>query len=152
VTAYQELVLRTPLSGMVPDNEQNHGLSALELARSSNPEDAAELQWRIASPVSAFLLVLLAIPLSQISPRWGQYTKLFIAISLFLAYGQLLGIVKKWVANGVWPVLPGTWVVHAMCLATALLLLAVPRVAELGAQRWGTGAKVSPDVGSTGAR
>jgi len=136
ITAYEELVIRTPLESTAPESSQNHHLSAAELARSANPEDAAELQWRIASPVSAFLLVLLAIPLSRISPRRGQYTKLFVAIALYLAYGQLLGITKKWVANGVWPPLPGTWIVHLLCLIIALTLLAVPRLADIRLQRW----------------
>src|SRR5215468_7676058 len=136
ITAYEELVIRTPLESTAPESSQNHHLSAAELARSANPEDAAELQWRIASPVSAFLLVLLAIPLSRISPRRGQYTKLFVAIALYLAYGQLLGITKKWVANGVWPPLPGTWIVHLLCLVIALTLLAVPRLGDIRLQRW----------------
>jgi lipopolysaccharide export system permease protein len=152
MTAYDELVIRTPLAEPIPEDRQNHGLSALELARSSDPENAAELQWRIASPVAAFLLVLLAIPLSQIGPRWGYYTKLLVAIGLYLAYGQLLAMVKKWVANGVWPTIPGTWLVHALCLATALVLLLVPRLLQRGAQGWGAATNVAPSVGSTGAR
>jgi lipopolysaccharide export system permease protein len=123
ITRYEELLIRTPLTMAVAGTTQDHSLSALELARSSDPEDAAELQWRIASPVAAFLLVLLAIPLSQISPRRGQYARLFIAMLFYLGYAQLLGMVKKWVANGVWPTLPGTWAVHALCLATVLFLL-----------------------------
>jgi lipopolysaccharide export system permease protein len=152
MTTYQELVIRTPLAGRFAEGGQNHALSALELARSSNPEDAAELQWRIASPVSALLLVLLAIPLSQIDPRWGQYTKLFSAIGLYLAYGELLGMVKKWVANGVWPVLPGTWAVHALCLATTLVLLWAPRFGPLGIPRRSTSPNIAPHAGPQGAR
>lgn len=151
ITAYERLVVRTPLESGAPTTEQNHGLSALELARSTNPEDAAELQWRIASPMSALLLMLLAIPLSQIGPRWGQYTKLFVAIGLYLSYGQLLGVVKKWVANGVWPTVPGTWAVHALCLAIALLLLVAPPLADLRG-RWSAGPRFSPGAGSSGAR
>ncbi|MBX3024839.1 LPS export ABC transporter permease LptF [bacterium] len=144
ITAYETLTIRTPLAGGLSEGEQNHALSALELARSPNPEDAAELQWRLASPVSTVLLLLLVIPLSQIPTRWGAYTKLFVALGLYLAYGQLLAMVKKWVANGVWPVLPGTWLVHAVCLSIALALLAAPRLASAGAQRW--------HAGSAGAR
>jgi lipopolysaccharide export system permease protein len=129
ITQYEELVIRTPLAGAVPGTVQDHSLSAVALARSSDPEDAAELQWRIASPVSALLLVLLAIPLSRISPRRGQYARLFIAMLFYLGYSQLLGMVKKWVANGVWPTLPGTWAVHALCLATVLILLLGHRLA-----------------------
>jgi len=149
ITRYEELVIRTPLAD-APEKSQDHGLSALALARSSDPEDAAELQWRIASPVSAFLLVLLAIPISQISPRRGQYARLFVAIVLYVAYSQLLGTVKKWVANGVWPTLPGTWAVHALCLAIALALLAAHRLADLHQPRWSAvrrvlGAKTGPE-------
>ena len=71
---------------------------------------------------------------------------------VYLAYGQLLGIVKKWVANGVWPSLPGTWVVHALCLATALVLLLAPRLRRLGVPRGSVGASWSPSAGSPGAR
>ena len=152
ITAYEKLVVRTPLEGTPPAAEQDHSLSAVELARSTNPEDAAELQWLIASPLSALLLMLLAIPLSRIGPRWGQYTKLFVAIGLYLAYGQLLGVVKKWVANGVWPTLPGTFAVHALCLAMALALLAAPALADLRLRRGGTGTPLSAHVGSPGAR
>jgi len=152
ITAYQELVIRTPLDSSAPESAQIHRLSAVELARSSDPEDAAELQWRIASPVSAFLLVLLAIPLSRISPRRGQYTKLFVAIGLYLAYGQLLGITKKWVANGVWPTLPGTWVVHVLCLMTALALLAAPGLAEMRPPRWSAVGRVPRGARSPGVR
>jgi len=134
VTRYEQLVIRTPLEETFP--EQDHSLSALALARSSDPEDAAELQWRIASPVSALLLVLLAIPISRINPRRAQYARLFVAIVLYVGYSQMLGTVKKWVANGVWPTLPGTWIVHALCLATALALLAAHHLADGGAERW----------------
>ncbi len=151
ITQYESLVVRTPLEAGATATEQNHGLSALELAQSANTEDAAELQWRIASPISALLLALLAIPLSRIGPRWGQYTRLFVAIGLYLTYGQLLGVVKKWVANGVWPTVPGTWAVHALCLAIALVLLAAQPLANLRVRRWNA-APWSPHAGSSGAR
>jgi lipopolysaccharide export system permease protein len=154
VTRYEELVIRTPLAEPAPEGGQNHSLSALELARSPDPEDAAELQWRIASPVSALLLILLAIPLTRIGPAHGSYARLLVAIVLYLGYSQLLGTVKKWVANGVWPPLPGTWVVHALCLVTAvLLLLAVRRFADdrpwlLGALAgWPPRARSGPELG-----
>jgi lipopolysaccharide export system permease protein len=152
ITQYEELVIRAPLAGAVPDTAQDHSLSALALARSSDPEDAAELQWRIASPVSAFLLVLLAIPLSRISPRRGQYARLFVAMLFYLGYSQLLGMVKKWVANGVWPTLPGTWAVHALCLATVLILLLAHRPAGLwplrssAPTRWSPRARSGPEL------
>jgi len=136
ITHYEELTIRTPLEAVTPGSTQDHSLSALALARSADPEDAAELQWRLASPVSMFLLGLLAIALSRFSPGTGRYTTLFVAVLLYLAYSQLLGTVKKWVANGLCSPWPGTWAVHALCLATAVLLLAANRPDDLGLRRW----------------
>jgi hypothetical protein len=52
--------------------------------------------------------------------------------------------VKKWVANGVWPTLPGTWAVHALCLLTALALLMIPRLADGAPLRWSGGSGMFP--------
>ena len=101
--------------------------------------------------MSAFLLVLLAIPLSRISPRRGQYVRLFIAMLFYLGYSQLLSMVKKWVANGIWPSVPGTWAVHALCLATVLILLLAHRLAGFwppssSTARWYSRARSGPEL------
>src|SRR5262249_50791119 len=120
ITQYEKLTIRTPLDATTPGSTQDHSLSAAALARSSNPEDWAELQCGLAAPTSSFLLGLLAIALSRISPDQGRYIRLFIAVLLYLVYSQLLSTVKKWVANGVWPPFPGTWMVHGLCLAAVV--------------------------------
>jgi lipopolysaccharide export system permease protein len=51
--------------------------------RLDEAEVRAELGWRLALPWSVFLAAVLAIPLSQVSPRQGRYIKLFPAIILF---------------------------------------------------------------------
>lgn len=105
--------------------------STLALLRSDAPADIAELQWRLAMPVSALLLVLIALPLSRVDPYRGKYAKLFAAILLYMAYRHLLGAAKDWVAHGTLPPFPGIWGVHALCLAGILAgFAAVP------AARW----------------
>src|SRR5262249_5736391 len=75
ITQYQELVIRTPLDMAMAERPQDSAASMMMLFHSSDREDIAELQWRIASPVSVLCLVLLAIALSQI--HLGQrYAKL----------------------------------------------------------------------------
>ncbi len=54
------------------------------------PANASELQWRIAIPISAFLLALLAIPLSQVQPRQSRFSVLFPAILIYVVYMNLL--------------------------------------------------------------
>jgi lipopolysaccharide export system permease protein len=41
---------------------------------SDQPADQAELQWRLSAPIGAFLLILLALPLSHTSKHGGRFT------------------------------------------------------------------------------
>lgn len=93
------------------------------LLGSSDLEDQAELQWRIAAPVSVLLLALLAIPLAHTSPRGGRYGKLVVGILLYLAYSNLLALGQSWISKGYLPAALGLWWVHALVTALALVLI-----------------------------
>lgn len=125
ITAYGELTIRTPLGGDAPLLEREETRSAAALAASADPKDAAELQWRIANAVSVLLLALLAIPLSHTNPRQGKYARLFVAILLYVAYRSLLNAARHWIEDGWLPFFPGLWIVHALCLAVAVVLFAI---------------------------
>lgn len=94
------------------------------LIASGAAEDRAELEWRLAAPISVFILALLAVPLSHIDPRQGRYAKIVYGILAYLAYTQLLGLGQSWMAKGKVPVYVGLWWVHALMLGVALLLIA----------------------------
>ena len=96
----------------------------LELIASGSREDRAELAWRIAAPVSVFILGLLAVPLSHVGPRQGRYGKLVAGIVIYLVYAQLMGVGQSWIAKGRTPDWLGLWWVHAIVLCVALLLTA----------------------------
>lgn len=95
-----------------------------DLWASDDPEDQAELAWRIAAPVSVLVLGLLAVPLSHLRPRQGRYGKLVIGIVLYLLYSNLLGLGQAWIAKGQVPAALGLWWVHALFIAGALALFA----------------------------
>jgi len=61
------------------------------------PQNAAELQWRLSIPLSALILSLLAIPLSQVRPRYGRYSQLFPAILIYIVYVNLLFVARNWI-------------------------------------------------------
>lgn len=84
----------------------------------------AELNTRLAVPVSALLLALLALPLSYTSPRQGRYGKLFLAILVYVVYANILVMAETWLARGVLPLALGMWWVHAGVLALWLVLQA----------------------------
>jgi lipopolysaccharide export system permease protein len=123
ITQYDELVLRTARAAEDDEPEEKARPSAALFA-SEDPTDIAELQWRMAMPISTVLLLLLAIPLGRVEPRAGRYGRLLLAIGLYVAYRQALGTTKIWVEEETLAPFPGVWMAHAACAACVVLLLA----------------------------
>ncbi len=97
------------------------------LYRSAWPPEQAELQWRLAMPVAAFLLGLLAVPLARSNPRQGRYSKLFAGIMLYIIYYNLLTLGRSWISREqVHPWL-GLWWVHLVVLAVIVVLVVKSR-------------------------
>ncbi len=119
VTEFERLTMRRPVAPVEEDLRQR-SLSARALVAARNPAALAELQWRIAMPVSAVLLCLLAVPLGRSDPRGGRAARVFLAAILYVTYRALLGTAKSWVADGLVPPAAGLWPVHGACLLTAL--------------------------------
>lgn len=134
VTRYETLTLRGQIPRPEPDLGPERTLSIGALLRSDDLEARAELQWRSAMPISALLLSLLAIPLARTEPRRGRYANALPALLLYIGYRSLLSTAKSWVSDGILPVLPGLWLVHAGCLAIVLLLLWRPSL--MPSWRW----------------
>ena len=106
------------------DGERPVGTKTLaELAGSPDPADRAELQWRISSPLSLFILALLAVPLSRSRPREGRYARIGIGILIYITYLNLLSIARAWVERDVAPEWLGVWWVHLALGALGLVLL-----------------------------
>ncbi len=94
----------------------------LELLRINNPEAKSELIWRAGLPLSAFVLTLLAIPLSFVNPRAGRSLNLMIAALVYMVYNNLLSIMQAWVAQQKIPVLVGMWGLHLVLFALVAFL------------------------------
>jgi len=83
----------------------------------------SELTWRVALPVSALILALLALPLSVVNPRSGRVANVMTALFLFFLYINLINIFQAWVAKGTVNPWIGMVTVHlAMLLVLAALL------------------------------
>lgn len=132
ITAFDEYGRQLKYSaGPVSKNEYTR--SSGELLRSDEPADAAEIQWRFAMPIAVVLLSLIAIPLAKVQPRQGRYAKFLPAVLIYMIYYNLMTIVRRSIANGKLPELPGLWALHALVLICALFLLlhVAGRLAEL---------------------
>lgn len=104
----------------------SNGVTSLSLTELWNQDDSAaraELQWRVTVPIAAFIICLLALPLSYTTPRSGRYAKLALAILIYLVYSNLLGIGKTWISQDKISIYLGTWWVHGLALLVLLLLL-----------------------------
>jgi lipopolysaccharide export system permease protein len=108
--ATQKLRIETKDAGIeVPNNKQ---LSTLALITEPNPERLAELHWRLALPLAAIILSLMAIPLSFVNPRSGTSFNGVFAIIVFFLYYNTLSIFQGWTAQGRIPVWIGLTPVH----------------------------------------
>jgi lipopolysaccharide export system permease protein len=115
--AVQKLRIETrDIAAEAPNNKQ---LSTLALLREPTAERIAELHWRLALPVAALLLALMAIPLSFVNPRSGTSFNGVFAIIVFFLYYNVLSIFQGWTAQGRIPMWLGLTPVH---LAMALIL------------------------------
>lgn len=87
----------------VPDNKSTRQISrkeSLEISEiwaSSRADYQAEFYRRISLPIAALLLAVLALPLSYTTPRKGRYSKLGLAILIYLIYSNLLGVSETWI-------------------------------------------------------
>lgn len=95
-----------------------------QLLSEDSLDATAELQWRLAIPLSLPFLVLIAVPLSAVDPRQGRFGKIFPALLLYLGYYLLLMAGRKVLENGKVPPELGLWWVHGVILLIGVLLLA----------------------------
>lgn len=110
-------------SEVVLQVDETSAVATRQLWQSQKPHEVAELQWRIAMPVSAVLLALLAVFLSRTNPRQGRYAKFFLGILVYVIYSNLLGVAKTWVERGKVEPWLGIWWVHGLLLLAVLLLM-----------------------------
>jgi lipopolysaccharide export system permease protein len=101
------------------------------LLASHNLRQIAELQWRIAMPLSALLLAVLAVYLGRTTPRQGRYARFFLGILVYMGYSNLIGMAQTWVEDGQVNPQIGVWWVHLLLL----LIIAVMAIRQAGGLR-----------------
>lgn len=103
--------------------EETAAMTTASLWASEQPWHKAELQWRLAMPLSAVLMALLAVFLSRTNPRQGRYGKFFLGILVYVIYSNLLGVARTWVERGKVDPMIGIWWVHALLLLIVAALM-----------------------------
>jgi lipopolysaccharide export system permease protein len=96
--------------------------TAALIASEAGP-DRAELAWRIAVPVMAAVLMVLAVPLAKLQPRQGRFARVGYAVLAYFLYSNLVAAVKVWIEKDSPGGAYGLWWVHLLPLALAAWML-----------------------------
>ncbi|MCA1854287.1 MAG: LPS export ABC transporter permease LptF [Beggiatoa sp.] len=86
----------------------------------------AELQWRIAMPITAVVLPLLAVVLGRLPTGSHRYIGLLSAVLIYFTYSNLLTIGRTLIKKGDLSPYIGLWAVHILLCAVILCVLYYP--------------------------
>ena len=100
-------------------------MSTMALFEEQNNFTRAELLWRIASPATCLVLVLLAIPLGFVNPRAGSSANLIIALLIFFSYINLVKLMEASVKQGRLDFSLSWWPLHALAALGVFVLFAL---------------------------
>ncbi|EGV31390.1 permease YjgP/YjgQ family protein [Thiorhodococcus drewsii AZ1] len=94
-----------------------------ELIGSSELGDRVELEHRIAAPLAIFTLVVMAIPLVDISPRQRTSGRLMMAFLAYFCFFNLQRMAESWLESGTTPLWLGSLWYQFLILALVYLWL-----------------------------
>ena len=117
---------------------EEESLATMELIGSNQAEHQAEFQWRLSIILLIPAITLIAVPMSQVDPRQGRYSKLISAAIIYATYFLLLQLTRDMVAEGELNAAVGMWWVHALFISVGILLFRYPdlsRYLSLGRTR-----------------
>lgn len=101
---------------------QQHAMPTLALLKRGTGSDHAEIQWRVSTALLIIVLAMLGIPLSRTSPRQGRYSKLALALLIYIIYTNLLNVSRAWLNRETISVWVGMWWVHLLGVLLAVVL------------------------------
>jgi len=95
----------------------------MQLFSDATASARSQILWRLALPLAALNLALLAIPLGAVNPRLGRSGDLLIAGLIALLYMNLINLSRGWVSAGKLSFGIGVWLVHGACACLTAWLL-----------------------------
>jgi lipopolysaccharide export system permease protein len=119
---YASNELRMPDRDDARDDEDPELMSTAALFGDTRREAQAQLHWRIAPPLVALALMLLALPLARSSPRQARYGRIAIGFLGYMVSVNLMMLGTQWLADGKIPMAFGLWWLLLPLLALAFWL------------------------------
>jgi lipopolysaccharide export system permease protein len=106
----------------IAENRSARALPTSELIANATPGNLAELLFRISSPLTCLMQMLLAIPLGFVNPRRGRTLNLMIALLLAITYFNANSIMQAMIAQGKASFAMSWWPLHLAALVLIVLL------------------------------
>ena len=94
--------------------------NTIDLIREGGNLANAELQWRIAQPISILILSVFGVLLGKSSPRSGKGINVLVGIVIFMLYNNALLVSKSSIESGHLNPLIGLWWVHLLLVLCIL--------------------------------
>jgi lipopolysaccharide export system permease protein len=122
IVDFERMTKRIDVKEIAADTPRTKQLSTMALIAEPTADHIAELHWRIALPVAALILALMAIPLSFVNPRSGTSANLILAVLIFFLYYNLLNFFQAWTVSGTVPMWLGLLPVHLLMIGILIVL------------------------------
>jgi len=106
------------------EDTPTNGKPTGQLLAKPSAENLAEFSWRLAAPIGALLMTLLAIPLSFSRPRSGRSLNMLMALLAYMIYSNFISVGNAWMTQGKLSPMIGLWPIHGTLLLVVLTLLA----------------------------
>jgi lipopolysaccharide export system permease protein len=123
IVEFEEHGIPVRMPEYAPKRERRELRPTRDLVGSAEGADRAELAWRIAVPVMAVVLMVLAVPLAKLRPRQGRFARVGFAVLAYFLYSNLVAAVRVWIEKGSPGGALGLWWVHLLPLGLAAWLL-----------------------------
>lgn len=116
---FQTLTLELQASTEIDLEYKAKAASSFALVDEDSLYDKAELQWRLSTPISTIVLVLIALMFVDYRPRTSRFSKLPLAIASYAIYYNIMTVSKTWVEQGV---LSYLWIPPVVVISMVLMI------------------------------
>lgn len=132
VAQFGEYGVKMNFPAMQHNSSDTRGIktSMLWPVNNKNHSYAAELQWRLSIPLSTLILAFIAVPLSNVKPRKGKYSKVLPAVLILVTYCNMMFVVRNWLRSDFISPFFGFWWLHGLFICLGLLLIYFPRISQ----------------------
>jgi lipopolysaccharide export system permease protein len=124
---FKELVVQLP-NEEAQEKYRRKAETTANLARSSDPKDVAEYQWRITTPLATILLALIAVPLARSAPRESRFRNFSIALLAYITLFAMVSVLRTFIEQGKLGAVPGLWAAYVVQAVLLAVLVKQPRI------------------------